>query len=482
VWVRARLANSRQQSAKLGFLVLRQRLRTVQCVVQGKDLCAFAGGIPNESVVDLHATVTVPPAPIEGCTQSDIELNVERLYLVSASMTRLPLVVEDAARPEAEAEAKGLPLVKQNVRLDNRVIDLRTAASQGIMRMQSQTCALFREFLVGEGFVEIHSPKLIASASEGGADVFRLGYFDRFAYLAQSPQLYKQMALMADLGRVFEIGPVFRSEKSLTHRHMTEFVGLDMEMTFKDDYHDVLDTIERVFLHIFEGLNARCKLEIEAVRKQYPFADLKFQRPALRMTFKEATALLREHGPAIGAEQVAALEAQKAKAEAAGDEEKVKEMIKLLADTRDHLATVPTHGELEDISTRDEKLLGQIMNRFKGVDFYVIDKFPTDLRPFYTMADPSDPAVSNAFDVFIRGEEVTSGAQRIHDSEMLLERAKSLNVDLTPINDYVKSLQYGAFPHAGGGIGLERVVMLFLNLDNIRKTSMFPRDPQRTHP
>ena len=124
----------------------------------------------------------------------------------------------------------------------------------------------------------------------------------------------------------------------------------------------------------------------------------------------------------------------------------------------------------------------QIMNRFKGVDFYVIDKFPTDLRPFYTMADPSDPAVSNAFDVFIRGEEVTSGAQRIHDSEMLLERAKSLNVDLTPINDYVKSLQYGAFPHAGGGIGLERVVMLFLNLDNIRKTSMFPRDPNRLTP
>ena len=122
------------------------------------------------------------------------------------------------------------------------------------------------------------------------------------------------------------------------------------------------------------------------------------------------------------------------------------------------------------------------MNRFKGVDFYVIDKFPTDLRPFYTMADPSDPAVSNAFDVFIRGEEVTSGAQRIHDSEMLLKCAAEKEVDLTPIQGYVDSFKYGAFPHAGGGIGLERVVMLFMGLPDIRKTSMFPRDPNRLTP
>ena len=284
----------------------------------------------------------------------------------------------------------------------------------------------------------------------------------------------------------------------------------------------MLDTLERVFLHIFEGLNARCGLEIEAVRKQFPFADLKFKRPAFRFTFREATKMLREHGPAIGAEQLAALEAQQAKAEAAGREEEVKEALKLITDHKAHLATVATHGELEDISTRDEKLLGVVMNRVKGIDFYVIDKFPADLRPFYTMPDPSDPTVSNSYDIFIRGEEVTSGAQRIHDSAMLLARAKSMEVppplaapcspvqpraapyrpcrplhtlasshhggtsapqvDLAPLTDYVKSFQYGAHPHAGGGIGLERVVMLFMNLDNIRKTSMFPRDPNRLTP
>ena len=138
VWLRARLANARQQSAKLGFLVLRQRLRTVQLVVQGKDLCAFAAGLPTESVVDVLATVTLPPAPIDGCTQSAVELSVERLYAVSMAMPRLPLQVEDAARSEAEVEAKGLARVSQSVRLDNRVIDLRTSASQGIFRMQSQ--------------------------------------------------------------------------------------------------------------------------------------------------------------------------------------------------------------------------------------------------------------------------------------------------------------------------------------------------------
>ena len=276
----------------------------------------------------------------------------------------------------------------------------------------------------------------------------------------------------------------------------------------------MLDTLERVFLHIFEGLNARCGLEIEAVRKQFPFADLKFKRPAFRFTFREATKMLREHGPAIGAEQLAALEAQQAKAEAAGREEEVKEALKLITDHKAHLATVATHGDLEDISTRDEKLLGVVMNRVKGIDFYVIDKFPADLRPFYTMPDPTDPTVSNSYDIFIRGEEVTSGAQRIHDSAMLLARAKSMEVlpppaapcspvppcrplftplapltagylpqvDLAPLTDYVKSFQYGAHPHAGGGIGLERVVMLFMNLDNIRKTSMFPRDPNRLTP
>ena len=482
VWLRVRLHNSRKQSAKLGFLVLRQRLATVQAVVQGKDLAAFACSLPKESVLDVCAEVTVPPEPVVSCTQSAVELNVTRAYCITKAAVRLPLQVEDAARSEKEVVEQKLPRVAQDTRLDNRVIDLRTAANQGILRMQSEVCALFREFLLERGFTEIHSPKMIATASEGGADVFRLNYFDRYAYLAQSPQLYKQMSLMADMGKVFEIGPVFRSEKSFTHRHMTEFVGLDLEMTFHDDYHEVLEVLEGLFLHIFDGLNTRCAKEIEAVRAQYPFANLQYPKPALRLTYPEAVKLLREHGPAIGAEQQVKLEAAMAAAKAAGDDETARDLENQLKDMKAHLATVPTHGDDEDISTKDEKLLGAVMHRTKGTDFYVIDKFPACLRPFYTMKDPDDPKWSNSYDIFIRGEEVTSGAQRIHDPDLLLKNAESLGVDLGPIADYVNSFNYGAFPHAGGGIGLERVVMLFLGLANIRQSSMFPRDPSRLTP
>ena len=263
---------------------------------------------------------------------------------------------------------------------------------------------------------------------------------------------------------------------------MTEFTGLDLEMTFKDDYHEVLDVLEGVFLHIFEGINERCANELEAVREQYPFADLKFSYPTLRLNYFEAVQLLREHGPKIGAERLAALEAEQSAAASEGDDEREKELASLVKDMREHLKTVPGHGDDEDLSTRDEKLLGAVISKVKGTDFYVIDKFPAALRPFYTMADPDDPRWSNSYDIFIRGEEVTSGAQRIHDPKLLLENASKLGVDLSPIQDYVDSFQYGAFPHAGGGIGMERVVMLFLALDNIRQSSMFPRDPSRLSP
>ena len=241
--------------------------------------------------------------------------------------------------------------------------------------------------------------------------------------------------------------------------------------------------LELLFLHIFEGINTRCPKELEAVRQQYPFADLKFTPgKALRLRYQEAVALLREHGPAVGAERLAALKAQQAEAASAGADDDAKDLAQQVKDMEEHLKTVPVHKDDEDISTRDEKLLGAVISQTKGTDFYVIDKFPACLRPFYTMADPDDPLWSNSYDIFIRGEEVTSGAQRIHDPAMLLERAASLGVDMTPIADYVNSFNYGAFPHAGGGIGMERVVMLFLSLDNIRKSSMFPRDPTRLTP
>jgi len=470
VWIRARVATSRKQGGKLCFLTLRQDLKTVQAVVNGAEIAGFAGALPDETVVDLLGKIECPDTPINSATQSNVEVHVQKLFCIGRS-SPLPLQLADCSRSEADfAKDPTHVRVGQDVRLDNRVIDLRTVANQAIMRIQSKVCHLFREYLASQNFTEIHTPKMIAAASEGaGAEVFKLGYFDGTAYLAQSPQLYKQAALMTDLPRVFEIGPVFRSENSFTHRHMTEFTGLDMEMCFNEHYHEVLDVMDALFNHIFTGLNEQCKTEMEAVGSQYPFEPLKWKYPCKKFLYKDAVALLRAKGPAFLKEDL--------KNVAKDDmEEYNKKLI------QDHLDSIPGHADTEDISTKDEKLLGRVVEKEFGEQFYMIDKFPAALRPFYTMADPVDPVWSNSYDIFLRGEEITSGAQRIHVPEMLNCNADKIGVDLSPIQWYVDAFKYGAYPHAGGGIGMERVVMLFLKLDNIRKTSMFPRDPKRLTP
>ena len=255
--------------------------------------------------------------------------------------------------------------------------------------------------------------------------------------------------------------------------------------------------LDRTFNAVFDGLNEQYKPELEAVRVQYPFQDLRYRCPCLRFKYAEAMALLREQGPPK----------LRARLEGMTDEGAKKKL-------EARIDSVANHADTEDIGTEDEKLLGEIVAEVHGQDFYIIDKFPSNVRPFYTMPDPVDPNFSNSYvlgrasntqrpathpphasssphfrplyryDIFIRGEEVTSGAQRIHDPQMLLDQAaaKDPPVDLSPIMAYVDSFKYGAFPHGGGGIGLERVVMLFCGLPNIRKTSLFPRDPKRLSP
>jgi aspartyl-tRNA synthetase len=485
VWIRARAQQIRKQGGKLTFIVLRDDLETVQAVAAATpELAKFAGALSKESVVDVFGSVTCPPEPLRGCTKSDLEISVERIYCVSRAEA-LPLQLEDLGRSETELQADPKAIrVLLETRLSNRVIDLRTRANQGILRMQSSVCTLFREYLLGLGFFEIHTPKLLATASEGGSTVFQLKYFDRFAYLAQSPQFYKQMALMADLPGVFEIGPVFRSENSLTHRHMTEFVGLDLEMPFREHYSEVLDVMDAMFNHIFTGLNTACKKELEAVRQQHPFEDLKWSYPCLRLEYPEAVRLLVENGPGVIQGDIDNIELELASMEANNPEleESRKRLEKRKSELLAHLESVTVHKENQDMGTSDEKVLGRVIRRIHDTDFYMITRFPVEIRPFYTMPCPDDPRWTNSYDIFLRGEEIVSGAQRIHDPAMLLEVAQSKGVDLAPVQSYVDAFKYGAFPHGGGGVGLERVVMLFLGLPNIRLTSMFPRDPNRLTP
>ncbi|CAF0785183.1 unnamed protein product [Rotaria sordida] len=443
IWVRGRLHTSRGKG-KQCFLVIRHQSATIQAVVcvsenVSKPMVKFATTITKESVIDVEGEVTLAPTPIESCTQKDVELQVKKMFVVSPAEPRLPLLIEDAMRPDdPTSDGAQAPHANQDTRLDNRVIDLRTPANQAIYRVEAGVCKLFRDTLDAKGFVEIHTPKIISAASEGGANVFQVTYFKSNAYLAQSPQFYKQMAIAADFGKVYTIGAVFRAEDSNTHRHLTEFVGLDLEMAFSYHYHEVVNTIGDLFTQIFKGLAERFATEIAIINKQFPCEPFEFIEPALRIEYKEGLALLAEAGVHMGSE--------------------------------------------EDLSTENERILGRIVKAKYHTDFYILDKYPLAVRPFYTMPDPDNPKYSNSYDMFMRGEEILSGAQRIHDSQLLLERVKHHKINIDQIKSYIDAFRYGCPPHGGGGIGLERVLMLYLGLGNVRKTSMFPRDPKRITP
>jgi len=371
------------------------------------------------------------------------------------------LQVADAERPipaegeEEKQEEEGVrPIVSLNTRLNNRVIDLRGKHNQAIFTIKDGVIALFQEFLRGKGFVGVNSPRLLGSASEGGSSVFEVKYFNSKAYLAQSPQLYKQMLIASRFEKVMEVGPIFRAENSNTARHLTEFTGLDMEMAFEEDYHEVVGLLEELMLSIFNGLHTRYKKETDLVRSVYHVEPFKLPEAGKvpRLPFSEGIQMLRDDGVEI--------------------------------------------GDFDDLSTPDEKRLGALVLKKYGTDFYVLDQYPLAIRPFYTMPsaatqaayDPKNPnaGLSNSYDFFMRGQEIMSGAQRIHDAAFLEKRMKECVTPVDPqsegLRDYVNAFRYGCPPHAGGGIGLERIVMLWLGLPNVRLASLFPRDPSRLMP
>lgn len=525
--IRARVHTKRDKSAKLTFLVLRQTYDTIQAIVAAgvdiptgavgadgkptqqvpKEACGYAAALPIESIVDVEGIVRKTDQPITSTTQQNLELHVTRIHCVSESLPELPFTLEAASRSEHN-NPDNLPTVRVETRLLSRWMDMRSPASNAIFRIQSRVGQYFRNFLIDNDFTEIHSPKMIGIASEGGSSVFELKYFDRSGYLAQSPQLYKEMALQGDLERVFEVGPVFRAEKSFTHRHLTEFTGLDLEMRINEHYFEVLDMGERLFDYMFTRLATHTR-ELDAIKAQYPFSDFVWQMTEAKC--KELGIGIIDGGCKKAAAEAAAAAATGAAAEAAASSNvnnwagtvplgvpstdkyagRVKNMdvrmlripfpsaVELLNTTKEEGAKLaPT----DDIGTEDEKRLGKLVKERYGVDFYIIDRFPLCLRPFYTMPAPDDARFSNSYDIFMRGEEISSGAQRVHAAAMMEERAKSLGVNLTQLKDYIDATRLGSWPHGGFGVGLERVVMLYLGMPNIRYCSLYPRDPQRLTP
>ena len=508
VKLRVRLQRSRIKG-KSGFLVLREGVYTIQAclfVEDGKiskQMVDFAKSLRLESYIDVTAKVQKVQKPVESCTQKDVELAIETLFLVVSAPKVLPFQMEDALRkvnPELEEddyqqkkkeenkeekkeeekkeEKEGEQkegenkeeskedkkkkkkekkkekkekkeeekkdkekleiVVKMNTRLDNRVFDLRVPTTQAIFKLQSGVAHLFREYLDSKNFIEIHSPKLIGGASEGGSNVFKFKYFNQDACLAQSPQLYKQMCIISDFKRVYEIGPVFRAENSFTSRHLCEFTGLDIEMEIKEHFLEVLDILGELFYFIFNGLNQRYAKELEIVNNQYPFEPLILTPEVLKLPWVEGIKLLTENG--------------------------YKQDIN------------------EDLDTDNEKALGRLVHEKYKTDFYILYGYPKSARPFYTMPDPKDDNFTNSFDAFIRGEEVLSGAQRIHDYDLLLQKVKEKEINPETLSDYLNAFKLGPPAHGGAGIGLERVVKLFIGLGNIKKCVLFPRDPKRLRP
>lgn len=450
VTFRARIHNVRKMSAHMVFFVFRQQLSTVQGVLQehsniSQFMVYWAEHLDVETVVLISGVVQEPKAKqgeVIGCTIKAVELSIHAMHVEAKVSDPLPFTVHEAEITKAEVaeEDDQRQVVGMRTRIANRVIDLRSSASQGIFRIQSGICNLFRTHLDELGFIEIHTPKLQGGATESGASVFKLDYFGRPAFLAQSPQLAKQMSIAADFKKVYEIGAVFRAENSNTHRHLTEYTGLDLEMAIDEHYHEVLRVLDGTFKAIFKGVYDRYRTEIDVVKQQFPHEDLVWIDETPRIPFKQAITMLNETG---------------------WRDENGKEL--------------PLD---EDLGTRDEIQLGKVIKEKFGTDYYIIDKFPASARPFYTMPDPNDPTYTNSFDIFLRGQEILSGGQRVHDADMLLEKMERMKVDPKSMEDYINGFQWGAPPHGGGGIGLERILMLLLALGDIRYSSMYPRDPK----
>ena len=451
VLVRGRISNSRVKG-NLAFLVVREGIHSVQSVAFKsetitKDMLKFIEGITKESIIDVYGKLVKTKNEVKTCSVKDLELAISKVFVLSRADVNLPFQLEDAMRKinnfeneeeEEKKEENALPTVSLKNRLDNRIIDMRTPLTQSIFRIQSGVCRFFRDYLHSQDFMEIHTPKLLAGSSEGGSNVFKFNFFKREGCLAQSPQLYKQMCIMGDFKRVFEIGPVFRAENSFTPRHLCEFTGLDFEMEIQESYLEVLEVIGNLFNHIFKNLKEHYTKELSCINEVYPFEDFKYLEKPLILTFEEGCKLLKEHG--------------------------IEQSVH------------------EDLDTVNEKTLGKLVREKYNTDFYILHRYPESARPFYTMLQKDDERFTCSYDVFMRGQEIISGAQRIHVPELLEKRAIAKGLQVESIKSYIDSFKFGASPHGGVGVGLERVVMLFTGLPSCKLTSLFPRDPKRLTP
>jgi len=401
---------------KLKFMVLRDREGFIQ-VTGKKDACTedvlkAISSVSRESVVEVKGVVKKNDRAPNGVEVSPTSINI-------VSLAQSPLPMDVTAKVEADMDT----------RLNNRFMDVRKPDVAAIFKIRSAVVSAARAYLDGNDFIEIHTPKIISSASEGGTNLFPISYFDKEAYLAQSPQLYKQMMMATGLDRVYETTFYFRAEEHDTRRHLNEVTAVDVELAFIKDEEDVMNILEGLVLAMIRAAS-ECKKELGILKKEVPVPE-----KALRVSYDEAIEMLAAHGKKI-----------------------------------------PSG---EDIDTEGEKLLGEIMKNERSSELYFIHGYPLTARPFYTM--PKDGKYTRSFDLEYKGVEVSSGAQRIHNYEELLGQIKAKKLNPDSFKYYLDAFKYGMPPHGGFGLGIDRMMMQMLDLA-IRDVVLFPRDRHRLTP
>jgi aspartyl-tRNA synthetase len=404
---------------KLIFIVLRDKTGLVQITLHKKTA-------PNifEDVKGLNPeTAAIVQGLVKKETQAPrgVEIVPDFILPIGPAQSGIPL------------DVTGKTPADLSTRLDYRVLDLRKPRVQSIFKIQSTITQACHEFFNANGFIEIHTPKLVAEATEGGANIFQVEYFNRKAYLAQSPQLYKQLLLLSGFDKVYEIAPVYRAEPHKTTRHINEYISIDGEISWINDHHDVMDIHEKLIKHILQNVNRKNQPQLEQFQVQ-----IKLPSKIPKITYGESLELLNSRKISL--------------------------------------------SPGEDLTPQAERELGNyVMEKFHSAFCFIID-YPSNIRPFYAKTNQEKPELTNTFDLLHQGVEITTGGQRAHIYEDIIAGLKKKELKTDGFEFYLEPFKFGAPPHGGFGLGLERLTMTLLNLTNIREATLFPRDTTRLTP
>jgi nondiscriminating aspartyl-tRNA synthetase len=414
----------RRDHGKLIFIDLRDRSGIVQTVIIPDDGEAYeiAKTLRSEYVVEMEGLVKERPASAvkDDSLMGKVEIEIKKINILAKPDGEPPVDISEEN-----------PKLTLETLLNYRSLTLRNEKIKSIFKVYSELLEAYEEIMRKEGFIEIKTPKIVNAATEGGANFFKIKYFNRDAFLAQSPQFYKQAGVGA-FERVFEIGSVFRAEPHFTSRHVNEYIGLDAEMGFIESFEDVIKQLEKTMAFIMKYIARNCGAEIKKYNAKVPKIKI-----IPRMKLTEALQIL--------------------------DKEYGKKM------------------EGIDIDPEGERLICEYVKKKYKSDFVFLTHYPANIRPFYTMPS-ADPQFTESFDLLFRGMEIATGGQRIHDYKKLVENMKKYKLDPGDFKHYLDIFRYGMPPHGGWGLGSERIVQKILGLASVKEAVLYPRDVKRLTP